>query len=35
MIGVYIMLGGMVGFATLIVVMDAIGRRQRRRQQKP
>jgi hypothetical protein len=34
MTGVYIMLGGMLGFVTLIVVADAIGRRQKRRQGK-
>jgi hypothetical protein len=32
MAGVYIMLGGMLAFITLIVVVDAIGRRQKRRQ---
>ena len=32
MTGVYIMLGGMLAFITLIVVVDAIGRRQKRRQ---
>jgi hypothetical protein len=31
-IGIYIMLGGMVLFSTIIVVMDWLGRRQRRRQ---
>jgi hypothetical protein len=30
--GIYIMLGGMVLFSTVIVVMDWFGRRQRRRQ---
>jgi len=30
--GIYIMLGGMVLFSTVIVVMDWLGRRQRRRQ---
>ena len=35
MTGVYIMLGGMVAFVTLIVVVDAVGRRQKRRQQRP
>ena len=34
MTGVYIMLGGMVTFVALIVVMDTIGRRQKRRQEK-
>lgn len=34
MTGVYIMLSGMVAFVTAIVVMDAIGRRQRRRSRK-
>jgi len=30
--GIYIMLGGMVLFSTVIVLMDWLGRRQRRRQ---
>jgi hypothetical protein len=34
MTGVYIMLGGMVTFVAVIVVMDAIGRRRQRRQEK-
>jgi hypothetical protein len=31
MIGIYIMLGGMVLFATVMGIWDLIGRRQRRR----
>ena len=30
-IGVYVMLGGMVLFSTIVVMMDWLGRRQRRR----
>lgn len=34
MTGLYIMLGGMAAFVSLIGVLDLIGRRQRRRQEK-
>ena len=34
MTGIYIMLGGMVLFATIIGVLDLMGRRQRRRTHK-
>jgi len=34
MTGIYIMLGGMVLFATVIGTLDLLSRRQKRRQQK-
>ena len=34
MIGIYIMLGGMGLFATIIGIMDLLGRRQRRKAHK-
>ena len=34
MAGIYIMLGGMVLFATIIGVLDLLGQRQKRRQHK-
>ena len=35
MTGIYITLGGMVLFASIIGIFDLIGRRQRRREHKP
>ena len=35
MTGIYIMLGGMVLFASIIGILDLIGRRQRHRENKP
>jgi len=35
MTGIYIMLGGMVLFVSIIGILDLIGRRQDRRQQPP
>lgn len=34
MAGIYIMLGGMVLFATVVGVLDLLGQRQKRREQK-